>query len=249
MASILSYARNYYNGGWKGYSDGTAHGYAGGSYPYVLRFTTSSFSGNSTQISFTFNLVVSSGTSASSTLKYALATSDTYKDNYRTSPSNPSDSTRFATGSWSVSGLTTGLTGASRTLTISTTGLRGNTTYYLYLWSGNAVTIYGTMVSSSISSTTSAALTQITLPAVGDIIRWSHVKPLYENLNKVCSARGVATVGIPSGTSYAYVFEITQLINHINGRFSRAIPVPGSGAQLTVSLLQRINNEINIINS
>ena len=130
--------KNYYNGGWKGWN--TASGYAGGSYPYVLQFKTPTFSGISTKISFSLSMTTVSATSAtSSTLRYALASSEGNKDKYIGATASVTDSYQIKTGTWSVSSLST--TASSKTLNISTTELQSNTTYYLYLWGSYAVTI------------------------------------------------------------------------------------------------------------
>lgn len=131
-ASCTLVRKNYYNGGWKGWD--RASGNAGSSYPYVLEFTTPSFLGASASI--TFDLTLISGSTSSPTLRYGIATSADNKDSYA-GGGEVSDPYKFVGGTWSVTGLTSGLTNASRSLTIETTDLKPNTTYYLYLWNYN----------------------------------------------------------------------------------------------------------------
>lgn len=132
--------KTYYNGGWTAWNQ--ASGYAGGNYPYVLQFETGSFPGASASITFALALVAPE---INPKFRWGLATSDGYKDNYVGGGEAPSDPARFASGVWEVYDLTNGLTNATRYLTINTSGLKPNTTYYLYLWNynGSSCTVWG----------------------------------------------------------------------------------------------------------
>ena len=126
-----------YNGGWFSYGSGQQYaGYNSGNYyPYILQFTTPSFTGVSEKIDITFQAVNVAVTSAS--IRYALCTSDANKNSYTSTTSDVEDSYKIASGTFSVS--CPDVIGTSNTLTINTSTLQPDTTYYLYFW-GNGTT-------------------------------------------------------------------------------------------------------------
>lgn len=102
-------------------------------YAYVLKFTTPTFAGASESINFNFWMYKGVGTTVR--LRYAICSSDANKTLYCETSSAVTDSYQITTGTVSFSNMTT--TTESRTLTVSTTGLQSNQTYYLILWAYN----------------------------------------------------------------------------------------------------------------
>lgn len=127
-----------------GSSYGTAAQYlgygSGTNYEYVLSFKTGSFQGNCKSITFNIYCGNTSITPASTTktYRYALLSSDsnatgtsTSTNKYYNHYNDVTEANQIAKGTvdWANVG-----TGSQKTLTISTTALKANTTYYLVMW-------------------------------------------------------------------------------------------------------------------
>lgn len=102
-------------------------------YAYVMKFTTPTFAGASESINF--NIWMYQGIGTSVKLRYAICSSDTNKNLYRGTSSAVTDSYQIKAGTVSLSGISS--TKECRTITVSTTGLESNKTYYLMLWAYN----------------------------------------------------------------------------------------------------------------
>lgn len=105
---------------------------AGYYYVYILKFETPSFSGISEKIAINFKAINANTSTTTASIRYALCTSDANKDNYKYTNGAVTDSYQIASGTISVSCSST--TGTSNTLSINTSSLSSNTTYYLYFW-------------------------------------------------------------------------------------------------------------------
>ena len=99
----------------------------------MIKFTTPSFTGNSTNIKFKFYVGATSKTTVS--LRYAIATSDKNKNSYTKTYSTVSDSYQVASGTTSLDATNTL---GTDTISINTTALQGGNTYYLFLWSSKS---------------------------------------------------------------------------------------------------------------
>ena len=134
--SVTSYASSLsqgysYSGESFSYSSGNA--LAGGNgyyYVYGLRFTTPNFTGTSSKIVFEMQFIKASYTN--SDFRYALLSSDINISNYHNTGNAVSDANQIANGIWSLRELNDSY--KSYSLTIDTTLLNPNTTYYLVLW-------------------------------------------------------------------------------------------------------------------
>ena len=121
-------------------SYGSAAEYAGFNYnsvyyPFILKFKTGSFSGVCSSI--TFSLSISDGKRDNAragkvALRYALCKSDANFSKYDKTIEAVTDSNQIVSGRKTFSGLTT--SAQNQTLSISTSALSANTTYYLVLW-------------------------------------------------------------------------------------------------------------------
>ena len=130
--------------GWTAYSTNAAYAGASSSnqYVYLLKFTTPAFKGNSSKI--TFNLAVGKQSATAGTLRYAVCTSDANKFSYNNTTSAVTDSNALKSGTFSYSGLTSGVNTIS--FTVATNGLKSEQTYYLFIWGSSStsdwVTVY-----------------------------------------------------------------------------------------------------------
>lgn len=129
--------------GWTAYSTNAA--YAGHSasnnYVYLLQFTTPAYNGNSSKITFSFGVGKQSATSG--TLRYAVCSSDANKFSYNNTVAAVTDSYAIKAGTFSYSGLTSGVNTVS--FTVDTDGLKGGTTYYLYIWGSSSTSDWVTV--------------------------------------------------------------------------------------------------------
>lgn len=116
---------------------GTAAAYAGyagnAHYGYALKFTTPDFAGAVESIVFAMSMNVGVGSDV--TLRYALCSSDSNKNAYAGAVGEVQDENQIATGLVAFEGITSAI--KQQTITIATTKLRANTTYYLLLWSAD----------------------------------------------------------------------------------------------------------------
>lgn len=139
--------QTYYNAGWKGWVNGQC--YMGFDltkyYPYILRFNTPSFTGESVSIKFTFGTYRGKGT-ANVAFRYAICTSDANKNSYVNTANTVSDSYQVATGSSQFSNLAGSGSEYTKSITVSTKNLKASTTYYLYMWAANTSGQYVTML-------------------------------------------------------------------------------------------------------
>lgn len=156
--TIVSQCGYDVQGGWHDYtSDAIYAGYSSGSYyTYILKFKTPSFSGISEKITINFQAskVVTVTSIDTVSIRYSLCTSDANKNNYISANGAVTDSYKIASGTLSVSIPNT--TGTSNTLSISTSSLNSNTTYYLYFWAnGTNTSVFkvGTTSNHSVSLT------------------------------------------------------------------------------------------------
>lgn len=131
--TIISHDRSH-GSSWVGYATDLV-GYAGSNYSeyntYILKFSIPAFSGISESVTITLNMVQSSG-GASITLRYALCTSDANKGDYCNTYASVSDTYQIKSGTLSLTDLATA--GSYKTITIDTSGVSGDSTYYLILW-------------------------------------------------------------------------------------------------------------------
>lgn len=108
-------------------------------YPVAVKFTTPSFVGTSASVTFSLGLKRGPRNGTSSAvldLRYALCTSDENLTKYDKTTAVVSDANQITAGTVTFSELTSTYTG--KNLTIQTTQLKGNTTYYLILWGNNS---------------------------------------------------------------------------------------------------------------
>lgn len=131
--TIVSHNRSH-GSAWVGYNT-TDYGYAGSNYSeyntYILKFTVPEFVGVSESVAISLSMVQSSG-GASVTLRYALCTSDANKDKYCDTYSAVSDTYQVKSGTIALTDLVT--SGSYKTITIDTSKVSSNSTYYLVLW-------------------------------------------------------------------------------------------------------------------
>ena len=142
----------YYNGTWKEYSAAQAYVGKDGSsyYPYILKFTTPSFSGASESVNFVFSLT--KGVETYIDVQYALCSSDNNKNSYVGKYGDVTDSYKIVSGKMQFSGLSTQATSGS--LAINTSELKPGTTYYLYLWTQTSSSSYATINNTSLMNIT-----------------------------------------------------------------------------------------------
>lgn len=95
-----------------------------------MKFTTPSFSGQSSSIKF--NLANIGTTYENIKIRWALCTSDDNKANYLNTSSAVSDTNQIASGTFTPPASISD----SYELTVATTAINPNTTYYLFLWAG-----------------------------------------------------------------------------------------------------------------
>lgn len=135
-------SQNGYNSGWNGY--GTSSQYVGYNsnkyYTYLLELKTPSFSGVPESLTISVNMRVSIGTSW--TLNYALCTSDANKNNYTKTSDSVTDETQVDTGTVTVAD-------SWATITIQSSSLKSDTTYYLYLWANSTKNFLATVSTTS----------------------------------------------------------------------------------------------------
>lgn len=108
-------------------------------YPYILKFTTPSFSGKSTSLAFKISILRGKRNGSNSTavsLRYALCKSDAKYSSYDNTTAAVSDTNQITSGTINFTGLTSSY--SAKTLTISTATLSAKTTYYLILWGNNS---------------------------------------------------------------------------------------------------------------
>ncbi len=130
---------SYWNSGWIP-SGSTTYGltssqtcYAGGSYPYVMKFTVPSVSGDLSAATLTFSLFTVKGSATSVSVNYRISASG--KDgSTNTVPSG------LVSGSVSFSGLTS--SGFQSTFTTAAVNLSAGGTYYLWLHGGTYFQAY-----------------------------------------------------------------------------------------------------------
>lgn len=109
-----------------------------GWYPYVLKFTTPSFSGKVTSIVIDLSVLRGNRNGAASaavSLRYALCKSDANFSSYNKTAAAVTDANQIVVGRISFTALTSAY--EMQTLTIATDALAANTTYYLILWGDN----------------------------------------------------------------------------------------------------------------
>lgn len=128
----------HYNDGWHEYRDGE-NDYAGSNtskdYPAIIKFTTPSFEGCSEKVEIKLKLF--EGNESKGTLSWALCSSDANREKYRTAK-DVDDSYQIVKGTLTVSDLNKQSV-STYTVTITTSELKGSTTYYFFLW-GNEET-------------------------------------------------------------------------------------------------------------
>lgn len=130
---------SYWNSGWIP-SGSTTYGatssqtcYAGGSYPYVMKFIVPSVSGNLSAATLTFTLFAVKASASSATVNYRISTSG--KDgSTNTVPSG------LVSGSVTFSSLTA--SGYQGSFTTAAVNLTAGSTYYLWLHGGTAFQAY-----------------------------------------------------------------------------------------------------------
>lgn len=155
-ATILNH--NYYNtdyGGWLGWNNGQCYfGKNGDHYfPYILKFKTPSFDGGSKSVSFSFAIWRQKGTS-SVACHYAICSSDKNKDSYVGKSGSVTDEYQVATGKVTFSNLSGSGVTYEKTFTANVSGLRPNTTYYLYFWPATTGSQFAVMMEPSYISAT-----------------------------------------------------------------------------------------------
>lgn len=143
LATVNGHAGyNVNSAAWGGYGTGDTYFGKNSSnyYPYILKFTTPSFTGASTSIEFSVYIVRMSG--ATVDCKYAICSSDSNKNSYVGKYGNVTDANQIVSGDVTFSGLS----GTSnKSFAIDAKGLAPNTTYYLFLWAANSSTSYAAM--------------------------------------------------------------------------------------------------------
>jgi len=105
-------------------------------YNYCLKFTTPTFTGSSTSLTFSISAMHNEPENSTVTLRYALCKSDANFSKYQTS-SSVSDSNQIVTGTCK---FTVKSSYSNSSFTISTTALASNTTYYLVIYSRSGYT-------------------------------------------------------------------------------------------------------------
>lgn len=112
-------------------SDAAYAGYNGELYfGCAMKFTAPAFEGVSKSLAV--SLWIYKGVGTTSTLRYALLSSDANKNSYVGTSGAVTDANQIATGTVTFEGLTSET--AQQSFTISTAALKKNTTYYLILW-------------------------------------------------------------------------------------------------------------------
>lgn len=110
---------------------GSAVGYY---YTTMITFKTPALTCKSNNV--TFNIAMAQLNGSALTLRYAICSSDANKAKYCNVYGAVSDTYQLATGTVNISGL--GTTVSYHKISVDTTALSGNTTYYLFLWSNSS---------------------------------------------------------------------------------------------------------------
>lgn len=110
---------------------GSAVGYY---YTAMITFKTPALTCKSNNV--TFNIAMAQLNGSALTLRYAICSSDVNKAKYCNVYGAVSDTYQLATGTVNISGL--GTTVSYHKISVDTTALSGNTTYYLFLWSNSS---------------------------------------------------------------------------------------------------------------
>lgn len=127
-------------------------------YNYCLKFTTPTFSGTSSSVTFKINARHNQPKDSTVVLRYALCSSDANFSKYQTS-GTPSDSSQIKTGTVS---FTVASAYSNTSFTVSTTGLKSATTYYLIIYSRAGYTSQNSIYISA--STNHTATLNYTVP-------------------------------------------------------------------------------------
>lgn len=126
--SVNSWAYTDWDAAYAGYANASLTTAA------LLRFSIPSFTGLSEALNVT--LVCKQGVGSDVTLRWAICTSDANKSLYENTKAAVSDSYQIASGTVTVSDMSTST--VTRTLTLATTKITGGKTYYLFLWGYNS---------------------------------------------------------------------------------------------------------------
>jgi hypothetical protein len=141
--TVVSYAYCV-NSSWHGYTSGGSGAYAGayndgGYYSYCMKFKTPDFAGLSKKLTITFAAQRPNNFSfTSSKLRWALCTSDSNKSKYVDTYSAVSDSNQIKSGTVSLSSVSSSY--STYSVTVESSALKSDTTYYFFLWSNSAKT-------------------------------------------------------------------------------------------------------------
>lgn len=104
-------------------------------YPYILKFAAPAFIGVASALVFNLSICQGKRNGANSTavsLRYSICKSDANYSRYDKTTAAVSDANQIATGTINLTGLTSSYT--AKAISIPTTGLESDTTYYLILW-------------------------------------------------------------------------------------------------------------------